>query len=360
MQLEAGGESMDQKHDDTAALGPPQREPPLPPPPPVRRRRFPWLLLVWVGLPLVGLVWLAWSVQGLLAPSGLVERNYDARRWHGKQKIALIEVEGAILGGEEVKQQIDRVLADKRVQAVVLRVVSPGGTIAGSDFIYHYLSRMRAGRGDGESIPLVVSMGGIAASGGYYVSMAVGDTPNSIYAEPTTWTGSIGVIIPHYNIEKLAENLGIQADSIPSHPLKEMGTMFREMKPEERAILEALVAESFERFKQVIERGRPHLTRQQIDDLATGQIYSATQALELGLVDKLGYLEDAISRAIELAGLRDEDVQVVRYVRPPSLMEQILVQSKPSPRIDIPALLDAATPRAWYLCTWLPGVAPQH
>jgi protease-4 len=136
--------------------------------------------------------------------------------------------------------------------------------------------------------------------------------------------------------------------------------MFREMKPEERAILEALVAESFERFKQVIERGRPNLTRQQIDELATGQIYSAKQALELGLVDKLGYLEDAISRAIELARLRDEDVQVVRYVRPPSLMEQLLAQSKSSPSIDLPSLLDVATPRAWYLCTWLPGVVPER
>lgn len=351
---------MDEKRDQAAATVPPQREPPLPPPPPPRRRRFPWRLLLWVGLPLVGFLWLAWSMEGILAPSGLVERNYDASRWHGKQKIALIEVEGAILGGEEVKQQIDRVLADKHVKAVVLRVVSPGGTIAGSDFIYHYLSRMRAGRDGGAPIPLVVSMGGIAASGGYYISMAVGETPNSIYAEPTTWTGSIGVIIPHYNIEKLAEKLGIQADSIPSHPLKEMGTMFREMKPEERAILEALVAESFERFKQVIERGRPNLTRQQIDELATGQIYSANQALERGLVDKLGYLDDAISRAIELAGLRDEDVQVVRYVRPPSLMEHLLAQSKSSPSIDLPALLDFATPQAWYLCTWLPGVVPQR
>ena len=109
------------------------------------------------------------------------------------------------------------------LKALVVRINSPGGSISGSDYIYHHLRELN----EKTQIPIVVSMGALAASGGYYASMAVGGTRDTIFAEPTTWTGSIGVIIPHYNIAGLMKEVGVVEDSIASHRLKEMGSLTR-------------------------------------------------------------------------------------------------------------------------------------
>src|SRR5262249_6094014 len=144
-----------------------------------------------------------------------------------------------VISGDDnfAKRQIDHVRDDDDVKAVVLRVDSPGGTITGSDFLYHHLKKLTRDK----RIPLVVSMGGIAASGGYYISMAVGEAENTIYAEPTTWTGSIGVIIPHYDVSALLEKWEIKDDSIASNPLKMMGSPTRRLpepiRAEEQKIL---------------------------------------------------------------------------------------------------------------------------
>ena len=125
-------------------------------------------------------------------------------------------------------------------------------------------------------------MGGIAASGGYYVSMAVGDTPDTIFAEPTTWTGSIGVIIPHYNLADLMDDWGIKEDTIASHRLKTMGSLAKPMTEEERKIFQGLVDDSFGRFKEIIRDGRPKFRKDPaaLDKLATGQVFTAEQALK--------------------------------------------------------------------------------
>ena len=116
------------------------------------------------------------------------------------------------------------------LKALVIRVNSPGGTISGSDYMLHHLQEFKKKT----KVPIVVSMGAMAASGGYYVSMAVGDTPDSIFAEPTTWTGSIGVIIPHYNLAGLMKEVGIEEDEVTSHRLKGMGSIARPMTEEEK------------------------------------------------------------------------------------------------------------------------------
>ena len=190
------------------------------------------------------------------------------RRWHSlsktaTDKIAIITVEGTILGDEGfVKKQIDQVRDDDHVKAVVLRVDSPGGTVTGSDYIYHHLKKLA----EDKQIPLVVSMGSIAASGGYYVAMAVGDTENTIFAEPTTWTGSIGVIIPHYDISGLLEKWDVKDDSIASNPLKMMGSPTRKfpepIRAEEQQILQGLVDSSFDGFKEIVLASRPALREQ--------------------------------------------------------------------------------------------------
>ena len=240
---------------------------------------------------------------------------------------------------------------------MVLRVNSPGGTITGSDYIYHHLTKLAKER----KIPIVVSMGGVAASGGYYVSMAVGSRPDTIYAEPTTWTGSIGVIIPHYDISGLMKQYGVSQDSIVSKPLKGIGTMTRPMTTEERGILQTLVDESFTQFKDIIKQGRPEFAKdpEKLNALATGQVYSAADAREHHLIDKIGYVEDAVEGAITLAGLNPDDVNVVEYSREFSLMGYLMESRAKTPALDLSAVADAAVPRAYYLYSSLPPFAQE-
>jgi protease-4 len=208
--------------------------------------------------------------------------------------------------------------------------------------------------------PVYVSMGSMAASGGYYIAMGAGEGAK-IYAEPTTWTGSIGVIIPHYDISELLVKWNIADDSIASNPLKLMGSPTRKQAPEieekEKKIFQALVDESFQNFKDIVKQGRPGMSEDTLTTVSTGQIFTAKQALNFGLVDKLGFQEDAVDRAIELAGLHRNRVKVVRYRMPQGLLSEILNgPNVRAPGLDVSALLDLTAPRAYYLCTWLPGV----
>ncbi len=308
------------------------------------------LLTVLVVLLLISLsANLGWLFgTGMETPTKLREK-YVALNRFGENKVAIISLEGMIIEGRNsfTKRQIDQAMKDDRVKAVVLRVNSPGGTVTGADYLYHYLKELSAKK------PLVVSMGSIAASGGYYVSMAVGDRPDTIFAEPTTWTGSIGVIIPHYNLAGLFGQLGVEEDSIASHRLKNMGSLARKMTEEEKEIFQQLVDESFARFKHIIRQGRPKFRDQPeaLDPLATGQVFTAEQALKAGLVDKIGFLEEAIDRAIELAGISREETCVLEYKREPSLSALLFGGQIRTPRWDVTKLLDPSTPQAYYLFT---------
>jgi len=303
----------------------------------------------------------AWVILnlGLFLGAGAGDRRvreeFYALNKRGKYKVAVISIEGVILEGEGfVKRQIDQVRRDEDVKAVVLRVNSPGGTVSGADYLYHHLSRLRKER----RLPMVVSMGSIAASGGYYVAMAVGTGhSDTIFAEPTTWTGSIGVIIPHYDASQLLNQIGVEEDSVMSHPLKGMGSFTRPMTEEERKILQGLVDDSFERFKQIVRSGRSAFNQNPaaLDELATGQVFTAQQAVDSGLVDRIGFIEDAIDRAIQLAGLPEDQVRVVRYKREPTILDLLVgIKSRPTPRWDAASLLDLTVPRAYYLWTRLP------
>ena len=286
--------------------------------------------------------------------SGGIEERYHSHAKAARDKIAVIQVNGVIASGNGfVKRQIDRVNSDENVKAVVLRINSPGGTITGSDFIYHHLREMKKER----DIPIVVSMGGIAASGGYYVAMTVGDDEKTIYAEPTSTTGSIGVIIPHYDLSGLLEKYDVKDDSIVSHPRKQMLSMTRPIDPEDRRVLEAYLQDAFGRFKDVVKSGRPALRENDaaLNKLATGEIFTATQAQANGLVDELGFIEDAIDRAIELAGLEDESVRVVEYKSPVTLLSAFTsAQAQRGELPDLAALMELSVPRAYYMVTSLP------
>lgn len=234
-------------------------------------------------------------------------------------KIVVLELSDTIISGESFVKRIRQVQRDPGVRAVVLRIDSPGGTVSGSDLIYHHLTNLRDGinenGGECRKIPIVVSMGSVAASGGYYAAMCVGHTENTIFAEPMTLTGSIGVLIPHYNLSSLMDKIGAENDSIVSHSLKNAGSMTKPMTEEERAIFQALVDDNFARFKEVVCSGRKKFSDDPklLDPIATGQIFTARQAVENGLVDQIGFQEDAVARAAELAEIPLRDTQVVKY-----------------------------------------------
>jgi protease-4 len=335
--------------------------------PPQKSRFILRLLFVLLLLGLVGSLALNGVLMALVGLTGLGssdgegrvrEQFYSHNHW-GTEKVAILSIEGTILSGDGFfKQQIDHARKDAEsgsLKAIVVRVNSPGGTISGSDYMLHHLRKLAADT----HLPVVVSMGGLAASGGYYVSMCTGDQPNTIFAEPTTWTGSIGVVIPHYNLAELLEKWGVQEDAVASNPLKTMGTFARKMTDRERKIFQELVDEGFTQFKAVIKEGRANFRKDpsSLDKLATGQVFTAQQALKNGLIDKIGFVEDAIDRAIRLAKLDRANVKVVKYKAEPKLSEILLGRSRIQPAVDLAALLDSMAPGAYYLCTWIPPLA---
>jgi protease-4 len=320
--------------------------------------RFGRLLLVALGLCLLACVGMAGAYQQYFSRPGMPQERFHSLSRTATDKVAIVKVAGAIMEGDDfVEKQLEAVRDDPAVKAIVLRVDSPGGTVTYSDRLLHLTKKLAKDR----DLPVVVSMGSVCASGGYYVSMAVGDTPDTIFAEPSTWTGSIGVVIPHYNFARLMGVTGVRDDSITSGEYKLMGSPTRVMSEKERAILQELVDQSFARFKEVVRGGRPKFRDDgaALDAVATGQVFTADQALEAGLVDKLDFIEGAIARAIELAGKSEDNVRVVEYAKQQTALDALLgarAASQPASaasfRLD--ALVELSTPRAFYLSTPVP------
>ena len=324
----------------------------------VRQRSFFSRLFSWFGwlgllicLPM--LLSMATAYRDYFDTTGGIQEKFHSLSQLGTDKVAVIHVTGTILRGDGgfVKKQIDRVRKDDNVKGIVLRVNSPGGSVSASDYILHHLNKLR----EEKDIPLVVSMGDIAASGGYYVAMAVGDQEDSIFAEPTTTTGSIGVIVPHYNVSGLMKELDVVDDSVVSHPRKQLLSMTRPENEEHREIIQSYVNQAFQRFKEIVQSGRPEFRENEaaLGELATGEIFTAQTAHENGLVDRIGFIEDAVDRVIEMAALDQDSVRVVRYSRRGTLYDALGMANKEATAFDATELL---TPRAYYLWTTLPGV----
>lgn len=238
------------------------------------------------------------------------------------EAVAIVRVNGTIVDGTADDFAVDSavsgvIISDLRaaadnplVKAVVLHVDSPGGSVTASAQIHDVIKALDK--------PVVVSMESLAASGGYYVSAPA----TYIFALPDTWTGSIGVIGQFINAEGLMEELGIEATTITSGENKAFGGLFRDLTPEQEAIMQALVDESYDAFVQVIVDGRG-MPREDVLALADGRIYSGRQALDNGLVDELGNLEDAIAKAADLGGISGEP-DIVEYEHLPSFSQLLL------------------------------------
>lgn len=274
-------------------------------------------------------------------------------------KIALLEMNGTIIPPftERFIKMIKQARKDESVIAAILVIDSPGGAVADSHQIYHELQKLRKEK------PMAVVMKRMAASGGYYIAMGAGPE-STIYAEPTTWTGSIGVIVPRYNAKVLAEEkLGVKSDPIKTGKFKDSLNPFRDLSDEERKLWEELIADSFARFKQVIADNRPGLSlkakapnappEKTIDFYATGRIFNANQAKKAGLIDEIGYLEDAIE-AMKKKIDRDK-VRVVTYEYPLGLLGILTGAAKANdPNRHLESLRALAVPQPMYYCGGLP------
>jgi protease-4 len=278
-----------------------------------------WLLIgivLFIGFVIFVSLVLLFSTRG--TSSGFTERTFDG---YASDKIVVTYVDGVIgedslLGSSFDSQsfirQLDQALSDEKVKAIVIRVNSPGGSVVTSDEIYEKILELK-----NAGIHVVISMGNLAASGGYYISAPA----DYIFANRATLTGSLGVIFTLPNYQGAAEWIGYQETNITSGEFKDMGNSLRDLRDEEKAIYQSLVDESYERFIDIIAEGR-NLTRKETYELADGRVYSGNQALSLGLVDELGSLEDAIAYTKQFVG--QEGVRIVQYEQPFSLSDALL------------------------------------
>jgi protease-4 len=282
----------------------------------------------------------------------------------GSDKILLISIDGLITEHtkegllrtrpstvQEMASQLKIARKDKNIKAVVLKVDSPGGTTTASDIIYHELVEYKAKTG----VKVVAAMMGLAASGGYYVSLPA----DSIVAHPTTITGSVGVIFLMPRFYGLMEKIGVGVDVSKSGALKDMGSPFRQPTEEERRLTEAMTKAQAERFLELVQKHRKLAPEAQAT-VATARVFTAGEAKDLGLVDCVGYLEDAVQKAASLAGL-PKDARVVSYRRSyapnATYYQQATAQAEERGmalvNLDLEAL---APPPAGMYYLWTPGL----
>lgn len=334
---------------------PPRSIPPYPPypPNPERRRRFSGWRILWgvlFGLSVlanVGLFLLLLGTVFVLAGAGAGGYGMNVLREGPRtSRIAVVNIDGIIdeSQAEEVHRQLKAAREDSAVKGVIIRVNSPGGTISASDRIYREILGFRTEEGR----PAVAFMQGMAASGGYYACVAC----DQIIAEPTAITGSIGVVMSHFVFQDLLENkLGIQPVFLTKGQKKDWPSSFRKPTAEELSYIDdRLLEPAYQRFVSVVREGRRQvLSAEEVLKLADGSIYVADEAQAVELIDKTGYLDDAIAMAKDRAGI--EEAQVIEYRKPLSLMDLLLAQGKKTSilPLDRAKLFELCTPQVLYL-----------
>lgn len=292
------------------------------------------------------------STQAQLAQfeSGTGETFVSGDR-EAKDRIAIIELEGTIMPPftSRIIDHIEKATEDDTIKGVVLSIDSPGGLVADSHQIYHRMKELA------EKKPIYVSMKRIAASGGVYAAMGIGEG-GKIFAEPTTWTGSIGVIIPRYDLSGVAEKFGVNSDSLTRGEFKDSLNPFRELNDREMEVWDAIIDDSYDRFVSIVAEGRAELDEETVrEKLATGQVFTANQAVENGLIDAIAYEEEVIETL--QADLNLNSARVFKYSYTPTPLEILLsgVESR-DPEVMWRKAMEATVPKAMYYCTWLPAL----
>lgn len=291
-------------------------------------------------------------------PQPLEERVVSGE---GSSKILLIDISNAITSQDvrdgfgfvteestiaRVQAELQMARKDDAVRALVLRLNSPGGTVTASDSIFHALSQFKQDR----QIPVVAHFLDVAASGAYYVALAA----DEIIASPTSVTGSVGAVMYSVNLHGLMEKIGVEDQTIKSGDKKDIGSPLREMTEEDREILLSIINGMRERFVGLVEQRRPGIEAGVLETIADGRIFSADQALRIGLVDRVGHLQEAIDVAQRRA--RVAQARVIMYRRPREYSESVYSRASPGPvelnllRLDAGSLGQGPS----FLYMWMP------
>lgn len=283
-----------------------------------------------------------------------------------RDKIVIIDLDGIIMNNRHrglfnwdenpvslFVEKVDKAQADGRVVAVIVRINSPGGSVTASDILYHRLAQFRKAR----NVPVIAMIEDLGASGGYYIACAA----DSILAHPTSVTGSIGVIVQAFSLQGTMKMIGVEAKAVTSGQHKDMLSPFKPLDPKDMAIVQAMVDDFFGRFVKVVAASRcsdlaaKKLTEEQVRRLCDGRVYTGQQALEVGLVDALGYMNDAVLLAKKRSGA--DRVKVVLYDRPMGYKANFYSQT-PVPaaqfnlfNLNAADLLTAGQPQFLYLWT---------
>jgi protease-4 len=276
-------------------------------------------------------------------------------------KILIVDVDGVITEwGEsrffshrepttfQVRQKLERALQDPDIKAVIVRINSPGGGTNASDVVYQEIMDYKAQA----KVPVVAMQMGVAASGGYYLSCAA----DKIVAHPATITGSIGVIALSFGFDGLFEKIGMEARIVKSGELKDMGNPFNEWTAPEKEAMQKIVDEMFARFLGIVKKSRS-LDDAQVEAISDGRVFTAAEAKRLKLVDRIGYIDDAIDEALKLARIKDADV--IMYTPSEKENRNVYTQSSaadmklPSTfslgNVSAEALLEFARPKLMYM-----------
>lgn len=283
-------------------------------------------------------------------PAAKYSEEYVSGDRLASDTIAMIEVNGTIMPPytERTIEMLELAKDDENVKGVILVIDSPGGFVADSHQIYRRVKQLAAAK------PVYVSMKRMAASGGVYVAMGVGEK-GKIFAEPTTWTGSIGVIIPRYDVSKLAEKFGVTGDSLTTGPFKDSMNPLRPLSDEERVLWKEIMDDSFDRFVKIVDEGRATLDEKTVrEKLATGQVFTANQAKANGLIDDIAF-EDEVATTLQ-NDLKLTKARVVKFKHEPTVFDVLMGNAKAQPTDVWQKVMNASVPRALYYCSWLPAL----
>ena len=260
-----------------------------------------------------------------------------------QNKIAIINITGIIDNSmsDSISEQLKMLEKDVAVKALILRINSPGGTVSASDQINDQLKRFK----QKTNLPVVAFMQSVAASGGYYTAVA----SDRIIAEPTAITGSIGVIMAYFVLQDLLEDkLGVLPVVIKSGEKKDWPSAFAPPTDEQKQYLnDRIILPAYSRFVDVVAQGRPLLGTETIKTLADGSIFSAPLAMEKGLIDQIGYLDDCINTAKQMANV--QDAKVVEYKKVFSLTDLLSAQQESRIKLDRKTLQELSTPQLMYI-----------
>lgn len=293
--------------------------------------KFSYLQFLKLSILLMSLVFLSGCVANL-TPQGLRPLQEKVLEGSGKDKILLIEISGAIMDKEKksflgnvtetrltsrIREELDKARDDKNIKAIILRINSPGGAVTTTDIIHHEIEKFKKETG----IFVLAQFLTVSASGGYYIGLSA----DHIMAHPTTVTGAVGVISVSMDLTGVMDKIGLKDRTFKSGDKKDVGSPFRAMTKEERKIYQSLIDELFDRFKAVLKKSRPSIKGKAWDTVTDGRILTAKQALELGAIDSIGYMDDAIIAVKKQVKL--DDATVITYGRSGSYKANIFSKS---------------------------------